>query len=472
MTFVIRPETAEIAQKLTASYYRNPKIALLTVKTGGGKTYGAIHTFGQMFNHCTLLVFTTSKVANSKQWETSVQDYNEVMNTNITIICYNYEKLLSQKFLNAIAKKLSLVQNQPIVLVLDEVHRIKLASSGKFSQRAKILIKLAKQPYITTVLGLSATAFSNSYIDVATYLIMAGYYNSKTSFLKRHVKRFDDYYNPIVKDRYGNISRDAFKDPDLIDRELSIITSYVDTSKYMPELTEVTERYNLPKSAQSQYSQIAADYEAGVYDKEAEDGSIRPCWSCARSDQEALLANNFASQKDLFVLNLLKRQADNEFDGTHPILIFYQYTVVCNHLHQLLTYAAPEYKIVEVNGHSRLTQSELTKPSTAKAIYLVQYEAGGEGLDWQWSNISVFYEAPVRYEKFVQAAGRNMRNKALMPHVYHFNLEYCQSYDSERWQTNREKKDFTKEVSRRTFLKNVKTPRKKNKQKIEKGSKD
>lgn len=456
MTFVIRPETAEIAQKLTASYYRNPKIALLTVKTGGGKTYGAIHTFGQMFNQCTLLVFTTSKVANSKQWETSVKDYNKVMQTNITIVCYNYEKLLSQKFLNAIAKKLSLVQNQPIILVLDEVHRIKLASSGKFSKRAKILIKLARQPYITTVLGLSATAFSNSYLDVATYLIMAGYYTSKTNFLQRHVKRFDDYYNPIVKDRYGNISRDAFKDPDLIDYELSLITSYVDTSKYLPELTSMTEQYNLPKSAQSLYQQIQANYEAGFYDKEAEDGSIRPCWSCARSDQEALLANDFASQKDLFVLNLLKRQVKGEFNGIHPILIFYQYTIVCQHLHQLLTYAAPEYQIVEVNGRSHLTQAELTKPAADKAIYLVQYEAGGEGLDWQWSNISIFYEAPVRYEKFVQAAGRNLRNKDLMPKVYHFSLEYLKSYDSERWQTNREKKDFTKDVSRRTFLKNVK----------------
>ena len=43
-----------------------------------------------------------------------------------------------------------------------------------------------------------------------------------------------------------------------------------------------------------------------------------------------------------------------------------------------------------------------------------------------------------------------------MPKVYHFSLEYLKSYDSERWQTNREKKDFTKDVSRRTFLKNVK----------------
>ena len=161
MTFTLRPSTVEIAQKLYESYQRNNKIALLTVKTGGGKTYAAIHTFGQMFGKCTLLVFTTDKVAKSRQWQNSLTDYNQVMHTKMNIICNNYEKILSQKFLNELAKKLSLVENEPIILVLDEIHRIKMASAGKLSQRTKQLMKLAKQPYITTTLGLSATAFSN-----------------------------------------------------------------------------------------------------------------------------------------------------------------------------------------------------------------------------------------------------------------------------------------------------------------------
>ena len=245
MTFTIRPSTTAIATGLLNSYRHNPKMALLTVKTGGGKTYGAIHTFGQLFPNSTLLVFTTAKVAKSKQWETSVKDYNQVMGTNLKIICYNYDKLVNQRFLNQLAEKLQLVSNDRICLILDEVHRIKLAGNGKLSKRSHIIMQLAKQPYITTTLGLSATAFSNSYLDVAPYLVIAGYYDSKTQFMKEHIKRFNEYWQPIVTDWTGNVSRSAFKDPDKIDREIKSISIYVDTSNYLPILTKKHHVFNL-----------------------------------------------------------------------------------------------------------------------------------------------------------------------------------------------------------------------------------
>ena len=48
MVFELRPTTERIRKALWQSYARNSKMALLTVKTGGGKTYGAIHTFGSI----------------------------------------------------------------------------------------------------------------------------------------------------------------------------------------------------------------------------------------------------------------------------------------------------------------------------------------------------------------------------------------------------------------------------------------
>lgn len=452
MTFTLRPSTVKIAEKLVNSYRRNPRIALLTVKTGGGKTYGAIHTFGQMFNKCTLLVFTTDKVVKSRQWQSSVKDYNEIMQTKIKIICSNYEKLLSQRFLNRMAQQLNMVGDEPIILVLDEIHRIKMASNFKFSKRAKVLLKLANKPYITTILGLSGTAFSNSYIDVVTYLIMAGYYRNKTDFQRQQIKYMNDYYQPVVKDKQGNILRSFFKDPDRIDREIKSITAYVDTHEYVPDLVDSHMTFKLSNSQKSEYQKIHLAFERGDYNKIEKDGSIRPGWMTARIEQENLLVTTLATQKDQFILSLLKRQQANEFDGIHPILIFYQYTLASEHLRNLLTYAAPEYRIVMVNGHAKISEEDMNEPHNLQSIYLVQYEAGGEGLDWQWSNISVFYEAPVRYEKYVQANGRNLRNKSIMPKVYHFGLEYSDTYDGLRWQVNRNKKDFTKNISERTFL--------------------
>lgn len=113
-----------------------------------------------------------------------------------------------------------------------------------------------------------------------------------------------------------------------------------------------------------------------------------------------------------------------EFGQIHPILIFYQYNKVCEHLIKMIQTMRPDLPIHTVNGYSKDT---LRKPHDDKSVYLVHYEAGGEGLDWQWSNMSVFYEAPVRYEKYIQAKGRNLRN--------------------------RKKKDFTDEVASSTYMK-------------------
>ena len=74
--------------------------------------------------------------------------------------------------------------------------------------------------------ALTKSAISNSYLDLAPYLVMGGYYSSKTDFIRQQIKWFDDYHNPVITDNYGNISRFAFRDPDLIDRQLQEISVY------------------------------------------------------------------------------------------------------------------------------------------------------------------------------------------------------------------------------------------------------
>lgn len=450
MVFTVRKSTEDIKNRLIASYQRNPKMALLTVKTGGGKTYGAIHTFGQLFGDATLLVFTTAKVYASKQWERSVKDYNQVMGTKLKIICYNYDKLIIPKFIKAISCKMSLVAKKPIVLILDEVHRIKMSSAGKLSKRANVIIKLSRNKHIVTTLGLSATAFSNSYLDVAPYLIMAGYYSSKTNFIQQHVKRLDKYFQPVVTDQFGVISRNAFKNPDQIDQELASITVYVNTDSYQPQVTKHHEYFSLTKEERTDYNQIMKDFYDGK-------NSLTPKYEYpiqARMAQEYMLATDLASHKDTSLLGIIEAREKGYFDKKiAPILVFYQYSSVYNHLYNLISYEYPELPIVSVNGFVNLSNEDLMKPKADNAIYLIQYEAGGEGLDWQWSNVSVFYEAPVRYEKFVQAKGRNVRSRSIMPRVFHYEFEYKNTLDSDRWDTNRNKKDFTKDVSERTFLK-------------------
>lgn len=451
MTFTLRSSTLYIREKLLESYQRNNKIAILTVKTGGGKTYGAIHTFGSIMPNATLLVFTTAKIVKSKQWERSVKDYNQVMHTNLKIICTNYDKLVSQKSISDIYQRLRLIHFQQVVLILDEVHRIKLAGNGKISKRSTMILKLAKQPFITTVLGLSATAFSNSYLDVAPYLVMAGYYRNKTEFLRKHIKKYDKYRQPVVTDDMGRITRDAFYFPEIIDAEIKSISVYVDTSQYKPLVHTYHEYFKLNRDERHLYNMIEDAYRNKEYEYPIQ----------ARMDQERMLAQAIPTQKDIYLIGLINMQTQGIFNHlVTPILIFYQYTSVCIHLRNLLHQNFPNRQIVMINGRAKVSNDVLKKPPADDAIYLVQYEAGGEGLDWQWSNISIFYESPVRYEKFVQAKGRNVRNKSQMPVVYQFELEFINTLDSERWDTNRNKKDFTNDISKRTFLKHVKKVKK------------
>ena len=44
-------------------------------------------------------------------------------------------------------------------------------------------------------------------------------------------------HNPVITDNYGNISRFAFRNPNLIDRQLQEISVYLNTSQYMADLT-------------------------------------------------------------------------------------------------------------------------------------------------------------------------------------------------------------------------------------------
>lgn len=444
MVFELRPTTERIRKALWQSYARNSKMALLTVKTGGGKTYGAIHTFGSIpkFKNATLLVFTTAKVRQSMQWETSVSDYNQVMQTHLKVICYNYDKIISQKFINILFKRLSFVAKDPIILILDEVHRIKLAGSGKLSKRAKVLLKLAKQDYIVTTLGLSATAISNSYLDIAPYLIMAGYYRNKTQYLRENVKYFNRYHQPIVTNRQKEIDPSLFYNPQKLDQQLKSISVYVDTSVYKPNVHYYHAKFKLNSADRYCYNEIERAYENSEYEYPIQ----------ARMDQEERLADVVSWQKDSYLLGIINARNKNKFKQKTPILIFYQYNVVYKHLYAFLKYYYPDFKIRSINGRVKLDSTDLKKPSDENTLILIQYEAGGEGLDWQWSNLSIFYEAPVRYEKYVQAQGRNVRNRDQMKEVWHFSLEYVNTLDGERWQVNRNKKDFTDTLSKKLFL--------------------
>lgn len=444
MVFELRDTNIEMANRITESYRNNPHLCLVTVGTGGGKTYGAIHTLASYYSNALLIVFTTTKVKDTRQWEKSIADYNSVMGTEILLYISNYEGTRVDKQKETLNQLLDYVSslNRPIFLVLDEVHKIKLSTDGKLSQQAENIMTLSSHPKIISTLALSATLLSNSYLDLVPYLIMARYYDSQRQFIKRHIKFYDDYWRPVVKDESKRIRKDYFKDPHIIEQYLSQIVVYIETDHLKPDVSSQFINITLTPSEKKRYNTIKEDFKKGVYEFPVQ----------ARMAQENMLATELSGQKNRLLIHLLKLREDGYFDNKKtPILIFYQYKIVKKYLSALLKALYPDYDQRHISGGVKLSEEDMNEPKNPNTFCLIQCESGGEGLDWQWSNLAIFYESPVKNEKFNQAKGRNVRNKKIMPHVYHYYLNYKNTVDSQRWLTNKYKQDFTDDIADRLF---------------------
>lgn len=447
MGFTLRPTTVSMQERLFQVYALSPRMAMLEVGTGGGKTYGAIHTVASIDPDLHMLIFSTNAVLKSNQWDTQVADYNEVMGSHLTFDIFNYEKLALDKHYAIIRDTMDAARSKGkhMVIVLDEIHLVKLAANAKASKRSKRLIEVTRQPGVLTTLGLSATTVTNSLLDMSTYLIIAGFYKSSRDFIKQHVKRYDEYHTPIVKDKSGKIREDYFNNPEYIKGLYKMITVKVDTSEYMPDVTETHLRFKLTKEQRTLYNQTLKDFDMGLYEFPVQ----------VRAAQNKLLSNHIFEQKDLALIGILERRRRLELDGIMaPILIFYEYTATLNHLDRIIKELYPEYPIYYIAG-TRKKPKNMGEPEDNRSVYLIQYTSGAEGLDWQWANCSVFYEGPTRTDKFVQAKGRNVRNKSIMPHVYHYFLKYINTLDSQRWDNMNNKTSFTKRLADELFYKEL-----------------
>lgn len=447
MGFTLRPTTVSMQERLFQVYALSPRMAMLEVGTGGGKTYGAIHTVASISPNLHMLIFTTNAVLKSKQWDTQIEDYNHVMDASLTFDAFNYEKLALDKHYANINQSLLNARNsgKRVIVVLDEIHLVKLASSAKASKRSKRLIDVTRDAAVLTTLGLSATTVTNSLLDMSTYLIIAGFYKSSRDFIHQHVKRYDEYHTPIVKDKSGVVREDYFHQPERIKALYKMITVKVDTSEYMPDVTSTRFRFKLTKDQREMYNQTLRDFDMGLYEFPAQ----------VRGAQNKMLANYLFQQKDLALIGIIEKRKRKELDGiVAPILVFYEYTATLDHLDRIIQELYPEYPIYYIAG-TRKKPSNMGEPDNKEAIYLIQYSSGAEGLDWQWSNCSVFYEGPTRTDKYIQAKGRNVRNKSIMPHVFHYFFEYINTLDANRWMTTSNKTKFTEKLANELFYKEL-----------------
>jgi SNF2 family DNA or RNA helicase len=375
------------AKKIFITLQKHP-IAVVNVGTGGGKTFMSIRAIAAYKHNAHILVITTRKQVDSHDWPDSIDSYNqEVSEANLTYTVCTYGALNSKKQQLEIVKELLDHQDQPLYVIADEAHRIKNPSSKNF----KHIQKLAQLHNHVGTICLTATPISESLLDARSYLILAGFYRNKTQFNKEHVTRYDEYFQPITKDRSGQIHNEWLKDYELIINRLKDIQVYVPTDDLLPKTIYKEINFEYDKDTQKAYRQIKKDYLNGVYESVAEANAAQRQFVAEHNEQRC------AS---------LSKIIDDPLRPSGPILIFYQYNAELDSLLDYLPNAHPDYKIFEINGRNKY---DSTTVPPEKSLFLCQYVASGEALNAQWSHVSVFYAPTYSWEKFKQSRGRNVR---------------------------------------------------------------
>lgn len=405
----------------------NHPIVINDSDTGGGKTYMSIRTVGVVDPHAHILVFTTRKQVDSRNWEDSIDSYNRnVKKSHLTYTVINYENLRSKKNRKHLINVLRGHLNQPLYIIADEAQKIKNPTSQNF----KRIRKLTNFPNYKRIICLTATPMSESLLDTCSYLILAGYYKNKTDFYKHHVTRYDKYFQPITRDWSGNVHNEWLLNYQQIIKEFESIQVYIDTSKLRPPVRSREIRFVFDKATQKGYRQIKKDYVNGVYESIASANAAQRNYLAEHDKQRRAVLSKIITDK--------RRPAG-------PILIFYQYNSERDSLLSYLPKAHPDYHIYQINGTHKY---DIRQTPPDKSLFLCQYQAASEGLNASWSHCSVFYAPTYSWEKFKQAMGRNTRAYQKGT-TYHVRFVVMKTINQHYWYDLIDnKKKFTTELMR------------------------
>lgn len=434
-------EATEKGAELVVDKLKNNQLAMLSVETGGGKTYITIHAIGKVLPDAHIIIIGPKAKTIDGDWEKSIDSYNEAMNTNLTMELFNYEKFDNDKtkpketgtrktkakrakkstFFNNLVARVR-AGGPKYVLIMDEAHKIK-NSTGL---RAKRTMALAEEPNILAKILLTATPITNSYMDAITYLIMAGFYKNKSEFTAEHVKYWSDFHQPIVKDYDNNIRRDFFNNPEKIDKELDTFVVNFDVSNLKPDTDITPYRFDLSKDQLKEYRNIWKRYKNGEFDH------------IQSARKEMFDYTNQHCQKKLDAVDEILTKSQK------PILIFYNYNSALKILLHHFETNHKDYDVFQMNGvvSEKKRFSGKVEPENPKTVILIQYVAGAEGWNARWSDTTIFYEPTYSYEKFNQSRGRNAR--AYMTNdIHHYTLGFNKTLEDAVWGTVDGKQSFS-----------------------------
>jgi hypothetical protein len=360
-----------------------PKLAtgkVLVGGTGSGKSITALYYFSQKYPGKKIVVLTTAKKRDSGEWFADAMKMS--LRNDMEVDSWNN------------IKKYQDVEGA--CFIFDEQ---RIVGSGAWVDAFYEIAK--KNEWVL----LSATP-ADTWMDLVPIFVANGFYRNKTQFNNDHVRfsRFTKY--PKV---------DGYLDTWLLEKHRASV--YVE----MPYLKKTKrEEHFVPVEFDHDEQRILYTDRWNFY----EDKPLKDAGEMVRLMRKS--ANTHWS----------RYEAVKSICRDNPrVIIFY------NHNYELeilrLLHVDLDIPVAEWNGH---VHQDI--PNGDRWIYLVQYQAGGEGWNCTSTDTIVFYSLPYSYRNFEQAKGRIDRLNTNFEVLHYYIFKSRAIIDQAIWRSLTRKKNF------------------------------
>lgn len=373
---------------------------ILCAKPGAGKSRVALAYYMEkelqdLIEAPPILVITTAKKRNSKDWEDEAAKFGIGTVEGATVA-----GTITVDSWNNITKYTDI---EGYFVILDEQ---RLVGSGAW---VKSFYKIAaKNRWIM----LSGTP-GDTWMDYAPVFIANGFYKNITDFRRNHVV-YKSFQNFPVIERYIGIRK-------LMQCRMDV-------------LVEMEVKTHTERSVEKIHVSHDEDMVSLVMDKRWHVYEDRPL--------------NDAGEMFL-VMRKVVNGSDDRIEKlrylmeTHPrIVVFYNFDFELEKLRTL----SDEITVAEYNGHKHEDV-----PTTEKWLYLVQYMAGNEAWNCTETDCMVFYSLTYSYKQYEQAQGRIDRRNTPYFDLYYYVFISNSMIDRAVWRSLELKKDFNEGKYRRKW---------------------
>lgn len=417
--------SGSVARRLRGSD-GSPRLCLLNMPTGTGKTITAIAALGALqrdsHKQLTFGIVAPAKLVHSHHWHERLAAWNRDNPSNQLQPAFIETHT---RLANILTSKTGCSQVYDLltsdgILVEDEAHAYK----NPTSKRSKALQKIAD----IRRLGLTATPLSVDVVsDIGGYLIQAGYYKNKSRYYKETGldERLDKHYQPMVYDDDGRLSSALWPAWPLVKSQWHTTLYVPDVSLAVNELPEVDShvlRIHANDSLDSDIRSLKRAYDKRMFDSSTD---------FVHELQNRILDDEQRLTRLADVLNL--------HPGSQP-LVFYFHTRAADSIETFLLQRGVSCQ--RIDGSTDIADIDVT--DTSRPI-LVQYLAGAEGIEFPLSRVSVFYENQPSAIRLEQARGRN-RRKGMDGKVSHYYLLSDISFEVEVFERVQAREELSNEL--------------------------